>query len=79
MGLNVIPVKDMGIKQWNAQTNREKTTVRIGLLIQAKEIAKAAEAADEAVDKVYWDRTMVAELLRSRILLNPVMKSMVTV
>ena len=28
-------------------------TVRISLLVQAKEIAKAAEAADEAVDKVY--------------------------
>ena len=78
VGLNVIPVKDMGIKQRNARTNREKMTARIGLLVQAKEIAKAAEAADEAVDEALRDRTMVAGPLRSRILLNPVMKSVVT-
>ena len=53
-------------------------TVRISLLVQAKEIAKAAEAADKAVDEVHQDRTMVARLLRSRILLNPVMKKVVT-
>lgn len=53
-------------------------TARISLLVQAKEIAKAAEAMDEAVDKVHQDRTMVAGLLRSRILLNPVMKKVVT-
>ena len=40
--------------------------------------AKVAEAADKAVDKVHQDRTSVARLLRSRILLNPVMKSSVT-
>ena len=40
--------------------------------------AKAAEATDKAVDEVHQDRTMVAGLLRSRILLNLVMKSMVT-
>ena len=40
--------------------------------------AKAAEAVDEAVDEVHQDRTMVAGLLRSRILLNPVMKRVVT-
>ena len=39
--------------------------------------AKAAEAVDEAVDEVLQDRTMVAGLLRSRILFNPVMKSVV--
>ena len=77
-GLNVIPVKDTGIKQQNARTNREKMTARIGLLVQAKEIVKAAEAADEAVDEVHRDRTMVAGPLRSRIWLNPVMKSVVT-
>ena len=52
--------------------------MRISLLVQAKEIAKAAKAADEAVDEVHQDRTMAAEPLRSRILLNPVMKSVVT-
>ena len=52
--------------------------MRISLLVQAKEIAKAAEAADKAVDKVHQDRTMVARLLRSRILLNPVMRKVVT-
>ena len=40
--------------------------------------AKAAEAADKAVDKVHQDRTIVAGLLRSRILLNPVMRKVVT-
>ena len=52
--------------------------MRISLLVQAKEIAKAAKAADKAVDEVLQDRTMMAGLLRSRILLNPVMKSVVT-
>ena len=43
-----------------------------------KEIAKeAAEAADK-VDMVHQDRTTVAEPLRSRVLLNQVMKSVVT-
>ena len=53
-------------------------TARISLLVQAKEIAKTAKAADKTVDEVLSDRTMAAELLRSRILLNPVMKRVVT-
>ena len=77
-GLSIMSARNSDIKQQNAQTNREKMTVRISLLVQAKEIAKAAEAADKAVDEVHQDRTMVARLLRSRILLNPVMKKVVT-
>ena len=45
--------RNLDIKQQNARTNREKMTVRISLLVQAKEIAKAAKAADKAVDKVH--------------------------
>ena len=52
-GLSVMSARSSDIKQQNARTNREKMTVRISLLIQAKEIAKAAEAADEAVDEVH--------------------------
>ena len=77
-GLSIMSARNSDIKQQNAQTNREKMTVRISLLVQAKEIAKAAEAADKAVDEVHQDRTMVARLLRSGILLNPVMKKVVT-
>ena len=52
-GLSVMSARSLDIKQQNARTNREKMTARIGLLVQAKEIAKAAEAADEAVDEVH--------------------------
>ena len=74
VGLNVIPVKDTGIKQRNARIGSRKMIVAEIIL----PTAKAAEAADEAVDEVHQDRTMAAEPLRSRILLNPVMKSVVT-
>ena len=52
-GLSVMSARNSDIKQQNAQTNREKMTARIGLLVQAKEIAKVAEAADKAVDEVH--------------------------
>ena len=74
VGLNVIPVKDTGIKQRNARIGSRKMIIAEIIL----PTAKAAEVADEAVDEVHRDRTMVAGLLRSRILLNPVMKKVVT-
>ena len=74
VGLNVIPVKDTGIKQRNARIGSRKMIIAEIIL----PTAKAAEAADEAVDEVHRDRTMAAEPLRSRILLNPVMRKVVT-
>ena len=67
-------VRSSDIKQQNAQISSRKMIIAEIIL----PTAKVAEAADEAVDEVHQDRTMVAGPLRSRILLNPVMKKMVT-
>ena len=58
------------IKQRNSRISSRKMIAEISLPTAKIEVAEAAEAADEAVDEVLQDRTIVAVLLRSRILLN---------
>ena len=74
VGLSIMSARSSDIKQQNAWIGSRKMIIAEIIL----PTAKAAEAADKAVDKILQDRTMVAGLLRSRILLNPVMKKVVT-
>ena len=70
--LSVMSARNLDIKQQNARIGSRKMIIAEIIL----PTAKAAEAADEAMDEVLRDRTMVAGPLRSMILLNP-MKNMV--